>query len=49
MPGAELCTSYRFVDERPGRWAAEARRINAELAVHGKKPVSAVAVCAVEQ
>ena len=37
LPGAEACSSYTFVDARPGGWVAEARRLNAELAAHGKK------------
>ena len=37
LPGAEACSSYNFVDARQGGWVAEARRLNAELAAHGKK------------
>ncbi|KAL4421600.1 hypothetical protein ABPG75_010891 [Micractinium tetrahymenae] len=37
LPGVELCSGYRLVDERPGGWAAETQRMNAELAARGKK------------
>ncbi|EFN52450.1 hypothetical protein CHLNCDRAFT_54503 [Chlorella variabilis] len=39
LPGADQCPGYVFVDERPGGWVAETRRLNAELAAHGKAQV----------
>ncbi|KAL4854865.1 Methyl-CpG-binding domain protein 2 [Chlorella vulgaris] len=39
LPGADQCPRYVFVDERPGAWVAECRKLNVELATHGKQQV----------
>jgi hypothetical protein len=39
LPGADQVPGYMFVDERPGGWVSEARRLNTELAARGKTQV----------